>query len=74
MSNPVCGLVLIGPDNAPLDVMVVGAGPSGLLLACELAAAKARVPVVEKREEEESNLTRAFAVHARTLEILDACG
>jgi 2-polyprenyl-6-methoxyphenol hydroxylase-like FAD-dependent oxidoreductase len=60
--------------NMPLDVMIVGAGPSGLLLACELAAGKARVLVVEKREEEESNLTRAFAVHARTLEILDACG
>ena len=55
------------------DVLVVGAGPTGLLLAGDLAAAGLRVTVVEKRGEE-SNLTRAFGVHARTLEQLDARG
>ncbi|KIQ63045.1 FAD-dependent oxidoreductase [Kitasatospora griseola] len=55
------------------DVVVVGAGPTGLLLAGDLAAAGLRVTVVDKRGEE-SNLTRAFAVHARTLEQLDARG
>ncbi|WP_282202003.1 FAD-dependent oxidoreductase [Kitasatospora fiedleri] len=55
------------------DVLVVGAGPTGLLLAGDLAAAGLRVTVLEKRAEE-SNLTRAFAVHARTLELLDARG
>src|SRR5690606_5177264 len=30
--------------------------------------------VLERREAETSNLTRAFAVHARTLELLDARG
>ncbi|MEU1373953.1 FAD-dependent monooxygenase [Streptomyces triculaminicus] len=53
------------------DVLVVGAGPTGLLLAGDLAAAGVRVVVLERRAEE-SNLTRAFAVHARTLEVLDA--
>lgn len=53
------------------DVLVVGAGPTGLLLAGDLAAAGVRVVVLEKRAEE-SNLTRAFAIHARTLEVLDA--
>ncbi|MEU4208458.1 FAD-dependent monooxygenase [Streptomyces sp. NPDC026206] len=53
------------------DVLVVGAGPTGLLLAGDLAAAGVRVVVLEKRAEE-SNLTRAFAVHARTLEVFDA--
>ncbi|MEU9130051.1 FAD-dependent monooxygenase [Kitasatospora sp. NPDC048540] len=53
------------------DVLVVGAGPTGLLLAGDLAAAGLRVTVLEKRDTE-SNLTRAFAVHARTLELLDA--
>jgi 2-polyprenyl-6-methoxyphenol hydroxylase-like FAD-dependent oxidoreductase len=55
------------------DVLVVGAGPSGLLLAGDLAAAGVACTVLERREGE-SNLTRAFAVHARTLELLDARG
>ncbi len=55
------------------DVVIVGAGPTGLLLAGDLATAGLRVTVLEKRGTE-SNLTRAFAVHARTLEQLDARG
>ncbi|MFI8523603.1 FAD-dependent oxidoreductase [Promicromonospora sukumoe] len=54
------------------DVIVVGAGPTGLLLAGDLATAGARVTVLEKRPTGLSNLTRAFAVHARSLEVLDA--
>ncbi|GGR14636.1 FAD-dependent monooxygenase [Streptomyces netropsis] len=53
------------------DVLVIGAGPTGLLLAGDLAAAGVRVVLLERRARE-SNLTRAFAVHARTLEMLDA--
>jgi 2-polyprenyl-6-methoxyphenol hydroxylase-like FAD-dependent oxidoreductase len=56
------------------DVVVVGAGPTGLLLAGDLATAGVRVLVVEKRPSELSNLTRAFAVHARSSEVLDARG
>src|SRR5690348_13453350 len=58
-------------ENA--DVLVVGAGPTGLMLACELATAGVHVRLLERRAEQ-SNLTRAFAVHARTLELLDARG
>jgi 2-polyprenyl-6-methoxyphenol hydroxylase-like FAD-dependent oxidoreductase len=54
-------------------VVVVGAGPTGLLLAGDLAAAGADTLVLERRADA-SNLTRAFAVHARTLELLDARG
>jgi 2-polyprenyl-6-methoxyphenol hydroxylase-like FAD-dependent oxidoreductase len=55
------------------DVIVVGAGPVGLMAAGELAGAGIRCIVLERRAEE-SNLTRAFAVNARTLELLDARG
>jgi 2-polyprenyl-6-methoxyphenol hydroxylase-like FAD-dependent oxidoreductase len=54
-------------------VAVVGAGPTGLLLAGDLARAGVDVTVLERRGTE-SNLTRAFGVHARTLEHLDARG
>lgn len=60
-------------STSTADVLVVGAGPTGLLLAGDLAAAGVRVTVLERRGQE-SNLTRAFAVHARTLEELDARG
>ncbi|MDQ0990945.1 FAD-dependent monooxygenase [Streptomyces sp. V3I7] len=55
-------------------VIVVGAGPTGLLLAGDLAEAGVPVTLVEKRPHTISNLTRAFALHARTLEQLDARG
>jgi len=55
------------------DVIIVGAGPTGLALAGELALAGVDCRILERREEV-SNLTRAFAVHARTLELLDARG
>jgi 2-polyprenyl-6-methoxyphenol hydroxylase-like FAD-dependent oxidoreductase len=56
-----------------MDVVIVGAGPAGLMLAGDLAEAGVGCVVLERREGE-SNLTRAFAVHARTLEHLDARG
>ncbi|MFF3452750.1 FAD-dependent monooxygenase [Streptomyces sp. NPDC002730] len=56
------------------DVLVVGAGPTGMLLAGDLAAAGISVTVIERRPHETSNMTRAFGVHARTLELLDARG
>ncbi|MGW0735848.1 FAD-dependent oxidoreductase [Streptomyces sp. NPDC002851] len=60
--------------DARRRVIVVGAGPTGLLLAGDLAAAGIPVTLLEKRPAGLSNLTRAFGVHARTLEQLDARG
>ncbi|MCX5557744.1 FAD-dependent monooxygenase [Streptomyces sp. NBC_00038] len=58
----------------PRGVIVVGSGPTGLLLAGDLATAHVPVTLVEKRPQKISNLSRAFALHARTLEQLDARG
>jgi 2-polyprenyl-6-methoxyphenol hydroxylase-like FAD-dependent oxidoreductase len=55
------------------EVAIVGGGPTGLLLAGDLAAAGVPCTLFERRAGE-SNLTRAFTVHARTLELLDARG
>jgi 2-polyprenyl-6-methoxyphenol hydroxylase-like FAD-dependent oxidoreductase len=55
------------------DVLIAGAGPTGLMLAADVAAAGIAVKLLERRAEE-SNLTRAFALHARTLELLDMRG
>ena len=60
-------------QNSTTSVAIVGAGPTGLLLAGDLAQAGVDVTVLERRDTE-SNLTRAFGVHARTLEHLDARG
>ena len=56
------------------EVLVVGAGPTGLLLAGDLAASGRRVTLIERRDDTTSNLSRALVVHARTLEQLDARG
>src|ERR1700677_1099268 len=56
-----------------VDVIVIGAGPVGLTLACELLRHGATVRLVEKRAEPNAHPNAAI-VHVRTLEILDAMG
>lgn len=50
------------------DVIVVGAGPAGLLLAGELGAGGARVTVLERLTEPMTE-SRASTLHSRTMEI-----
>src|SRR5690348_12297594 len=56
-----------------LDVLVVGAGPVGLMLASELARHGARCRVVDVSEAP-STRSKAMGVHARTLEIFEQLG
>lgn len=52
------------------DVVIVGAGPVGLFLACELRLAGLSVLVLEKRTSSDGLAeTRAFVMHSRSLEI-----
>ena len=55
------------------DVLVVGAGPSGLFAACELARHGVGVRLVE-REVRRHRQARATAIQPGTLEILDSVG
>jgi 2-polyprenyl-6-methoxyphenol hydroxylase-like FAD-dependent oxidoreductase len=52
------------------DVLVVGAGPTGLTVAASLIAHRVRAVVVDKLAEGQ-NTSRAAAVNARTLEMLE---
>lgn len=55
------------------EVLVVGGGPTGMILAGDLARAGRSVVVLERWPSIHPS-SRAFATHARTLELLDARG
>ena len=55
-------------------VVVAGAGPTGLMLGCELALAGVDVAIVERRPNQELIGARALGFHSRTIEVLDQRG
>ncbi len=58
---------------AEADVIVIGAGPTGLALSAELRR-RGCVPLTIERSSEPAQHSRAAVVHARTLEVLDVLG
>ena len=55
-------------------VVIAGGGPTGLMLAGELALAGIDVAIVERRENQDLPGTRAGGLHVRTMEVLDQRG
>ncbi len=55
-------------------VVIAGGGPTGLMLAGELALAGVDVAIVERRVSQDLTGSRAGGLHARTIEVLDQRG
>jgi len=55
-------------------VVIAGGGPTGLMLAGELALAGIDVVVVERRANQDVDGSRAGGLHSRTIEVLDQRG
>src|SRR5215831_336475 len=59
--------------NTETDVLIIGAGPTGLVLALWLTHLSVRVRIIDKTAQP-GTTSRALAVQARTLEIYDQLG
>src|ERR1700704_792014 len=57
-----------------LAVAIAGGGPTGLMLAGELALAGVDVAIVERRPSPDLVGSRAGGLHSRTIEVLDQRG
>ncbi|HEY7639618.1 MAG TPA: FAD-dependent monooxygenase [Steroidobacteraceae bacterium] len=55
-------------------VVIVGGGPTGLMVAGELALARVDVAIVERRKSQDLDGSRGSGLHSRTLEVLDQRG
>jgi 2-polyprenyl-6-methoxyphenol hydroxylase-like FAD-dependent oxidoreductase len=55
-------------------VVIVGGGPTGMMLAGELALAGVDVAIVERRASQQLDGSRAGGLHSRTIEVLDQRG
>ncbi|GAA3310451.1 FAD-dependent monooxygenase [Arthrobacter ramosus] len=55
-------------------VVIAGGGPTGLMLAGELALAGVDVAIVERRANQDLAGSRAGGLHSRTIEVLDQRG
>jgi 3-(3-hydroxy-phenyl)propionate hydroxylase len=55
-------------------VVIAGGGPTGMMLAAELALAEIDVAIVERRVSQDIEGSRAGGLHSRTIEVLDQRG
>ena len=63
--------VIPGTEHA---VVIAGGGPTGMMLAAELALAGVDVAIVERRASQDLVGARAGGLHSRTIEVLDQRG
>jgi len=53
------------------EVLIAGAGPTGLMLAAELALVGADAAIVERRDSQDLAGSRAGGLHSRTIEVFE---
>ena len=56
-----------------VDLIVIGAGPTGLTAACEARRLGLSVVIID-RKEHRSTFSKALVVHARTMEVMETMG
>jgi 2-polyprenyl-6-methoxyphenol hydroxylase-like FAD-dependent oxidoreductase len=61
------------PSEEQIDVLVVGAGPVGMLNALLLAENGVQVRIIDQ-ERRTASRTYACAMHSRALQLMDAIG
>ena len=66
--------MLVGMTKREHAVVIAGGGPTGLMLAAELALARVDVAIVERRATQAVEGARAGGLHSRTIEVLDQRG
>jgi 3-(3-hydroxy-phenyl)propionate hydroxylase len=64
----------MGAAKAEHAVVIAGGGPTGLMLAGELALAGVDVAIVERRADQDLAGSRAGGLHSRTIEVFDQRG
>ncbi|HLF43012.1 MAG TPA: FAD-dependent monooxygenase [Acidimicrobiia bacterium] len=62
------------PRYEEATLVIAGSGPTGLMLAGELALAGINVVIVERRTNQDLDGSRAGGLHSRTIEVLDQRG
>jgi 3-(3-hydroxy-phenyl)propionate hydroxylase len=73
----VCAFFDVSDGRVPMSehaVVIAGGGPTGMMLAAELALADVDVAVVERRPDHVLVGSRAGGFHSRTIEVLDQRG
>jgi 2-polyprenyl-6-methoxyphenol hydroxylase-like FAD-dependent oxidoreductase len=63
----------MGATSQKPDVVIVGAGPVGLVAACDLARRGIAVRIIDKLKQPTAE-SRAIAIHARSLDMFDRMG
>jgi 2-polyprenyl-6-methoxyphenol hydroxylase-like FAD-dependent oxidoreductase len=63
----------LNPKENHTDILISGAGPTGLTLACELAYRNINFRIIDKKESF-SQYSGAMLIHSRTMEFLDRLG
>jgi 2-polyprenyl-6-methoxyphenol hydroxylase-like FAD-dependent oxidoreductase len=63
----------VGKVTSKTQVLIVGAGPPGLMMACQLAFRHIPFRIIDKQEHHQTG-SGALIIHARSLEIFNQMG